>query len=335
MTRGFQRGTRLTRRACDGYGSLFMEAQTPLVKVTDYQYPQGWTDAQDRSRYYCAQLEEGKILCFDSIPFDLPESDRQFLLSQKQSGFKGHKNVSYRPTRDVLRGAAGDDPQEAQRLHELMRSYSKQVVEFLSKFLAPYAPQWSLDFATWRPLEEKNRDLPLHKRNDLLHVDAFPSRPTKGSRILRCFTNLNPSVSRVWATTEGFNALADKFARDAGLDKFARRAASPLSAVQRGVGPLLRAVGVRGADRSPYDRFMLRFHDYLKENEDYQQKWEKIRLEFPPFSTWMVFTDSVPHAALSGQYALEQTFIVPLEAMVEPQKSPLRVLEAICGQTLN
>jgi hypothetical protein len=313
-----------------------MEKQIPLVKVTDYQFPQGWTQGADgdRARHYCAKLEEGNILFFDNIPFDLPESDREFLLSQKQSGFKGHKNVSYRPSQDILRGAAEDDPQEAKRLHELMRNYSQQVTRFLSTFLAPYAGHWSLDFATWRPLEEQNRDLPLHKRNDLLHVDAFPSRPTKGSRILRCFTNINPERSRVWATTQGFEVLAERFALDAGLDRIARRAGSPIGAIQRGVGPLLRAVGVRGADRSPYDRFMLRFHDFLKENTDYQENWEKFRLEFPPFSTWMVFTDSVPHAALSGQYALEQTFIVPLEAMVEPQKSPLRVLEALCGQAL-
>jgi len=97
---------------------------------------------------------------------------------------------------------------------------------------------------------------------------------------------------------------------------------------------VLKAVGVRGADRSAYDQFMLRFHDYLKESTDYQQKWEKTQLEFPPFSTWMCFTDYVPHAALSGQYALEQTFIVPMKGMVVPQKSPVRVLEALCGQTL-
>ena len=304
-----------------------------LVKVDDFQYPQGWT-GDDRSRHYCGQLEEGKILQFDSIPFDLPESDRQFLLSQKQSEFKGHKNVSYRPQQDILRGAAEDNPEEARRLHELMRKYSKQVVQFLTKFLAPYASHWSLDFATWRPLEEKNRDLPLHKRNDLLHVDAFPSRPSKGSRILRCFTNINPTVPRVWATTEGFQTLADRFALDAGLADIARSSSSPIGALKRGMGPLLKAVGVKGADRTAYDRFMLRFHDYLKENTDYQQKWEKIRLEFPPYSTWMVFTDSVPHAALSGQYALEQTFIIPLNAMVTPEKSPLRVLEAMCGARL-
>ena len=303
------------------------------VKVDDYQYPQGWT-GEDRSRYYCQQLEEGNIVLFENLPFDLPDSDREFLLSQKQSGFKGHKNVSYRPQQDAIRGAAEDDPKEAQRLHELMRNYSKQVVQFLGRFLAPYAPHWTLDFATWRPLEEKGRDLPLHKRNDLLHVDAFPSRPTHGSRILRCFTNLNPQRSRVWATTQGFETLAERFALDAGLSQVARRAASPVGAVKRGVAPLLKAVGIRGAGRSPYDEFMLRFHDYLKENNDYQEKWEKIRLEFPPYSTWMVFTDSVPHAALSGQYALEQTFIVPMKAMVEPHKSPLKVLEALCGQTL-
>jgi hypothetical protein len=118
------------------------------------------------------------------------------------------------------------------------------------------------------------------------------------------------------------------------LTQIARRSSSPVGALRRGVAPLLKAVGVRGADRSAYDQFMLRFHDYLKESEDYQQKWEKTTLEFPPYSTWMCFTDSVPHAALSGQYALEQTFIIPMKAMVVPQRSPLKVLEAICGTQL-
>jgi hypothetical protein len=307
------------------------------VKADDFHYPAGWdagVDGAERARHFCRQLEEGKIVVFDQIPYDFPEADRAFLLSQKQSGFKAHKNVSYRPQQDALRGAAEDNPEEAKRLHELMRNYSKQVVGFLSKFLAPYAPHWTLDFATWRPLEEKGRDLPLHKRNDLLHVDAFPSRPSYGSRILRCFTNINPERDRVWATTQGFETLAERFALDAGLTQIARRAHSPVGVLKRGVAPLLKAVGVRGADRTAYDQFMLRFHDYLKESTDYQQKWEKTTLEFKPFATWMCFTDSVPHAALSGQFMAEQTVIVPMKAMVTPEKSPLRVLEALCGQSL-
>src|SRR6202044_4252352 len=98
-----------------------------------------------------------------------------------------------------------------------------EVTRFLSQFLAPYAPHWTLDFASYRPLEEKGRDLPLHKRNDLMHVDAFPSRPTRGGRILRVFTNLNPTTPRVWRTTESFRALAQQYAKQAGLQEIAAK----------------------------------------------------------------------------------------------------------------
>jgi hypothetical protein len=42
----------------------------------------------------------------------------------------------------------------------------------------------------------------------------------------------------------------------------------------------------------------------------------------------------VPHAVLSGQYALEQTFIIPLTSLVTPDKAPLRVLEKLAGKPL-
>src|SRR6202021_937003 len=93
--------------------------------------------------------------------------------------------------------------------------------EFLTKFLTPYATKWNLDFSSFRPLEEEGRDLPIHKRNALLHVDAFPSRPTRGGRILRVFTNLNPKRARVWNTTEGFESLARQFATDGALGQIA------------------------------------------------------------------------------------------------------------------
>ena len=87
-------------------------------------------------------------------------------------------------------------------------------------------------------------------------------------------------------------------------------------------------------NRSAYDKFMLRFHDYLKENSEFQANTPKIHIDFPPMATWMCYTDSVPHAVLSGQYALEQTFIIPVKAMVMPEKSPVRVLEKLAGRPL-
>jgi hypothetical protein len=41
----------------------------------------------------------------------------------------------------------------------------------------------------------------------------------------------------------------------------------------------------------------------------------------------MVFTDVVSHAAMSGQYAFEQTFHLPVSVMRNPSRAPLRVLE--------
>ena len=57
-------------------------------------------------------------------------------------------------------------------------------------------------------------------------------------------------------------------------------------------------------------------------------------IELPPMATWLVHTDGVSHAALFGQVAMEQTFIVPVEALVAPEHVPIRVLEKICGKKL-
>ena len=178
--------------------------------------------------------------------------------------FDLHKNVSYRPGEDALRGVSGDAA-TIERIHSILRNYAAEVIGFAAKFLSPYAGKWILDFSSFRPLEEEGRDLPLHKRNDLLHVDAFPSRPTRGGRILRIFTNLNPSRVRIWNTTEKFDSLARQYADDAGLRKFANE-----SVLSRTVQNWGQKLGFRGMGRTPYDAFMLRFHDYLKENSEFQ-----------------------------------------------------------------
>src|SRR3984957_986163 len=293
--------------------------------------PAGWLERQlpeAQARAYCEALERGEILFFRELPFNLPAEDREFLLAQQWAELRLHKNVSYRPGEDALRGVSGDAA-TIDRIHAILRNYAAEVVGFAAKFLSPYALNWILDFSSFRPLEEEGRDLPLHKRNDLLHVDAFPSRPTRGGRILRIFTNLNPSRARIWNTTDKFDSLARQYADDAGLRKFANE-----SVLSRTVQSWGQKLGFRGMGRTPYDSFMLRFHDYLKENSAFQENCPKIRLEFPPLSSWLVFTDGVPHAALSGQYAIEQTFLIPPEALVAPQHAPYRILEGLAGTSL-
>jgi hypothetical protein len=299
------------------------------IDVADYRYPGGWSGAvaTNRSRWYCEQLEANRVLYFSGPPFDFPDADREFLVQQKRADSAVHKNVSYRPTQDKLNGFEGS-AEVMQRLREVLSNYSRQVVDFVRRFLAPYDGKYTLDFTSFRPIEEEGRALPLHKRNDLLHVDAFPTRPTRGGRILRVFTNIHPTKTRVWNVGEDFPVLADNLARDAGLDRFAASGSTTRWAA------IPRAFGAPIPDRSAYDRFMLRFHDYLKENAIYQTDSPKTRLEFPPMATWLVYTDGVPHAVLSGQHALEQTFIISRAGLVKPEISPIGVLEKLAGRPL-
>jgi hypothetical protein len=303
----------------------------PWIVVEDYRRGAGWTNAAEhdaRSRKYCELLESGQILLFREPPFELPADDHKFLLNQEWTELRLHKNVSYRPTEDVLKGVTGSG-ETVERLRTIFRNYSAGVIDFVGKFLSPYAGKYTVDFSSFRPFEEEGRDLPLHKRNDLLHVDAFPSRPTRGGRILRVFTNLNPQKPRIWNTTGNFETLARKYAEGAGLRRIAD--APWMSRTVQSWGAKL---GLRGMGRTPYDTFMLGFHDYLKENAEFQAGCPKVQLEFPPLATWLVFTDGVAHAAMSGRYALEQTFLVSPAALVAREQAPYRILEHIAEKPL-
>jgi hypothetical protein len=304
-----------------------------LIEVSDYTM-RGWSaPAEERSRWYCSGLEDGQILFFSDTPFELPAEDREFLIGARQTSAAYHKNISFRPREARVRGLERGSADEG-RLGAILAAYSQRVTRFARAFLAPYARGLQLDFASFRSVEERGRDLPLKQRNDLLHTDAFPTRPTNGNRILRIFTNLNPSEPRVWLTGDPFHVLAPRLASDAGLEDCAEAARSRWRSLSRALPRLASALGLPWPDRSPYDRFMLGFHDYLKANKVFQDSTVKSRWEFPPSSTWIVFTDSVPHAVLSGQFALEHTYIVSERDLVLPERSPREVLEKLCGAPL-
>ncbi|MGC1483410.1 MAG: Kdo hydroxylase family protein [Candidatus Acidiferrum sp.] len=292
--------------------------------------PSSPADLTSRGRWHCAQLESGNILFFPNPPFAIAPDDRDFLLGRTQTSSALHKNIAYRPSEDRITGLAKSESLEAAHLRLILKNYSQSAAKFLSELLTPYAGKWKLDFASFRPLEERGRPARLHARNDLPHFDSFPTRPTNGDRILRFFSNINPSQSRVWNTSQTFEAIGPQFAQSIGLPR--PLGANPLA---RGLRKLAGALHLPGSHRSPYDDFMHRCHNAMKEDADFRETCPKQRWEFPPNSTWIVFTDSVSHAVLEGQYALEQTFIISRAAMVEPQRSPIAILERIAGYPLS
>lgn len=304
------------------------------IVVSDFS-ADGWPDAtvaESQSTRYARELEAGNILFFPQFPFGFPEADRAFLLSVRQSSAGYHKNIAYRPRQDRVTGVEKGTPDQ-DRLLDVLRRFSRGNVEFVNRLLPVYAQNRKVDYASFRPIQEQGRALSPKARNDLIHVDAFPTRPTNGDRILRVFTNIHPEQARVWITTDPFDVIGPQYAAAAGLDTIADRARK-----KRGPSPLARFaarnLGLRKLARSHYDEFMLGFHDFLKTNETFQRDCPKYQWEFPPRTTWMCFLDSVPHAVLSGQYALEQTFFIARDSMVTPDKAPARVLERLAGVSL-
>jgi hypothetical protein len=296
------------------------------VETGDGQSAVGETE---RGRALCGELEIGNLLFMENTPFSIPSEDRELLLGRKQVSSAYHKNIAYRPGEDRVTGLDASEQAEAEQLRRILRNYSQQAGDFLDRVLKPYANQWKLDYASFRPIEEKGRQARLHARNDLLHFDSFPTRPTNGSRILRVFTNLNPVQKRVWLTSQTFEAFGLRVAAAAGLSKTYNE-----NMFARGIRSIARALHLPGAHRPPYDEFMHRCHNAMKEDQNFQETTPKNRWEFPPNSSWLAFTDCVSHAVLEGQYAIEQTFLIPQSALVLREKSPLAILEKVAAARL-
>ena len=214
--------------------------------VTVEDGPQGSASSRERELVYRRALEEGQILFVARTP--LPEADRAFLLSQRQVGAGYHKNIAYRPETGRVSGFVRQRPGDDETLRRVLRDYSRRAVRFAAELLPISARAWRVDLASFRPQEEAARRSKLRARNDLVHVNAFPTRPCGGDRILRVFTNVNPSVPRVWQTAETFDTLAERFARSSGLLARARQ-----GGIGRTARRTLQAIGLSVMARSPYD----------------------------------------------------------------------------------
>ena len=204
----------------------------------------------------------------------------------------------------------------------MLDRFGREATRLVAELLPSYAPGLERARTSLRPTEIKDRSYsPLHD-DRLLHVDAFPTRPLRGRRILRVFSNVAPDASaRAWRVGEPF----PDFDR-----KFLPRVRGPLP----GTAAVLAALVLSKGRRSPYDHIMLSLHDAGKLDADYQKTAPSFGLDFASGSTWLCFTDQVLHAAMAGHCALEQTFHLPVEVMADPGRSPLRVLERLSGRAL-
>ena len=144
---------------------------------------------------------------------------------------------------------------------------------------------------------------------------------------MRLFVNINRTDPRIWITGPNLRQLLDRYGHEVGLPTPGSTSLpSRLKIALRG------AINRKHRERTVYDRFMLKFHHFLKANSHFQMHCEKRHWAFPPGSAWMCFTDTCTHAALKGRYALEHSYFVAPEGLHLPEESPAALLERACGR---
>ena len=261
-------------------------------------------------------LEAGRVVVLPNLAFVASEQELSVLSPDLLSGKR--KNISFDPATGTV-GGASDVPAP---LDAMIRRFASYTEALTSGLLAPYAGQLRIARTSFRPAEIAGRTYSPRKDDKRLHVDAFPTRPTHGDRILRVFANIAPDGrQRDWRVGEPFADLAARYLSTLPPPAAARARLYAMLGLTKGV-------------RSGYDQMMLALHDRMKLDDAYQQTAPSLPWSFPAGTTWMVFTDQVSHAALAGHFALEQTFYLPVGAMVSPDTAPLRVLERLTGRAL-
>ena len=265
------------------------------------------------------ELEAGRVLYLPRLTFALREREDRFLDPCWSSGTS--KNIALQDADASLEGAAGP-PDDIDALRALLARFRVQAARLVTGLLPAYGPELRLDHTSYRPLRVEGRAASWRSDDSRLHVDAFPSRPNRGERILRVFANVNPhGEARVWRVGEPFEG-------------FARRLLPTVSRPLPGSAWLLQTLGITRSKRSEYDHLMLRLHDGMKRDGAYQRRAPQTLMAFAAGSVWICFSDQTPHAAMSGQFMLEQTMHLPVHRLYRPHASPLKTLERLTGRTL-
>ena len=279
---------------------------------------QGVVSASDQ-KYFGTELESGGVLYFPSLAFDLQESEMD-LLDPRFANPK-RRNISLSADGGELKGVFGDQTVHAQ-VRALIARYQKFSRQLIDGLIPQYAVRLRAAPTSLRLHEVEQRKRSWRADDSRLHVDAFPSRPNRGERILRVFANISMrNEPRIWRIGEPFEDAARRF-----LPRIPRQ--------RPGSATLLRAFGITKSHRTEFDHLMLHLHDAMKADMQYQATCPQQTATFSPSSTWICFSDQTSHAVVSGQFMLEQTFFLPPNAMLDPTRSPLSTLQRLTGRTL-
>lgn len=267
---------------------------------------------------WTAAVESGRVLFFPRLAFEILPVEQPLLRESMLAG--GSRNVSL-DAAGVLKGAAGSATDQV-ALKAMIGRFRTQALQLVEGLFPAYRGALRVAPTSFRPRQVETRAQSVRADDKRLHVDAFPTRPNYGERILRVFANVNPNgVPRVWRVGADFESVARQF-----LPR-----AKPYRLWQ---ARALQALHVTKSLRSEYDHDMLQLHDGMKRDDDYQNNGAQAEVRFPAGSVWICFSDQTVHAAMSGQFMMEQTLHLPAGREASRAASPLAILTRLAGRPL-
>jgi hypothetical protein len=270
---------------------------------------------------WIAALEAGKVLYFPNFGLHgfAPQKEELALFREDIRDPKT-RNISLSAGGD-LKGVVGDDATKA-LMAGMIGRFRAEAEGLLANLVPRYGEHLRRGATSFRPAVVQNRVQSWRADDRRMHVDAFPSRPNYGERLLRVFTNVNQDGEpRVWRVGEPFEDVARRF-----LPKV-----KPYSAWQAKV---LNALHVTKSLRSEYDHIMLQLHDAMKSDLDYQKNAPQVTFNFPPGCAWVCFSDQASHAVMAGQYMMEHTLQLSPMHQYDKDASPLAILTRMQGHAL-
>jgi len=270
---------------------------------------------------WIAALEAGKVLYFPNFAeHGFTPQKEELALFREDIRDPKTRNISLSASGE-LKGVVGDDDTKA-LMAGMIGRFRAQAEGLLGNLVPRYGEHLRRGATSFRPSVVQNRVQSWRADDRRMHVDAFPSRPNYGERLLRVFTNVNQDGEpRVWRVGEPFEDVARRF-----LPK-----ARPYSAWQAKV---LNALHVTKSLRSEYDHLMLQLHDGMKSDLDYQKNAPQVTFNFPPGCAWVCFSDQTSHAVMAGQYMMEHTLQLSPMHQYDRDASPLAILTRMKGHAL-
>ena len=270
---------------------------------------------------WIAALEAGKVLYFPNFAqHGFAPQKEELALFREDIRDPKTRNISLSQSGD-LKGVVGDDGTRA-LMAGMIGRFRAEAESLLGNLVPRYGEHLRRGATSFRPSVVQNRVQSWRADDRRMHVDAFPSRPNYGERLLRVFTNVNlEGEPRVWRVGEPFEDVARRF-----LPKV-----KPYSAWQAKV---LNALHVTKSLRSEYDHIMLQLHDAMKSDLDYQKNAPQVTFNFPPGCAWVCFSDQTSHAVMAGQYMMEHTLQLSPMHQYDKDASPLAILTRMQGHAL-